>query len=195
MVCLAKKPEDRYPSMTDLSTALDEVVQVRSDGRVQIAAHLESRASKPPPSLRYRMADELEPPTLAEMRVAIDSVLPPRRVIPWAWLGGAAALVVAGLATCVVIERRSSAPAAEATSATPVPTTSVPIATASVAATAPPTTAAPSSAGAPPSASVEPTAGAPAYVVPARKPPVSKKPAGQAGRGIDDVGDPFANKH
>jgi serine/threonine protein kinase len=204
MICLAKKPEERFASMADLSAALDEVVMVRSDGRVQIAAAFESRASKPPPSLRYRMADELEPPTLAEMRVAIDSVLPPRRVIPWAWLGGAAALVVAGLATCVVIERRSSAPPAEAPPLASAPTEPAPPAPASLptvaAATAVATGSAPaegapsaSAAAAPASASVEPAAGAPAYV-PARKPPLPKKPSNQAGRGIDDVGDPFANK-
>ncbi|MGD0528919.1 MAG: serine/threonine-protein kinase, partial [Polyangiaceae bacterium] len=82
MVCLAKKPEERYGSMEELSAALDEVVQSRSDGRVEIAGRLAPRQSGPPASVRYRMADELEPPSLAEMRVAIDSVLPPMRVIP-----------------------------------------------------------------------------------------------------------------
>ena len=56
----------------------------RSDGRIEFADHLRARPSAVPAGMRYPMADELEPPSLAEMRVAIDSVLPPRRVIPWA---------------------------------------------------------------------------------------------------------------
>ena len=94
LTCLAKKPEDRYASMEALAEALEAVVKVGSDGHVRIAARAPS--SKPPASVRFRMADELEPPTLAEMRGAIDSVLPIRRVVPWAWiLGGAGVLAAA----------------------------------------------------------------------------------------------------
>jgi serine/threonine protein kinase len=189
MICLAKKPEERYASMEALSDALDEVVQVRSDGRMQVASHLSGRPSKPPSSVRYRMADELEPPTLAEMRVAIDSVLPPRRVVPWGWILGLAGVIVAGLVVWVIGSRSSVGPAV----VVPVATVAAPqgatvelgSASASASASAPARTPAPASASA--SASEPALAPEPAPVRRAGKssPPPSR---------IDDVGDPFAGK-
>ena len=204
MVCLAKKPEDRYPSMDGLSAALDEVVQVRSDGRVQIAPALDGRPSRAPASLRYRMADELEPPTLEEMRVAIDSVLPPKRVVPWGWIAGVAGVIVAGLGAWAVVGRTGSAGSAETAApagtgmATAAPkATAAPPATAaaSAATTAAATVTATATAAATDTATA--TAPPPATAAVTARPPM-RRPAPRkpppAGRGIDDVGDPFAGK-
>jgi len=175
MVCLAKKPEERYGSMEELSAALDEVVQSRSDGRLEIADRLSGRPSKPPSSMRYRMADELEPPSLAEMRVAIDSVLPPRRVIPWAWIIGVGALLVSAAVAWALLERRT--PVLPATATTTAPPTSTPTPTPTPTSTSTSTESPP-----PPSATtVAPTP--PPHRGP-KKPPPS-----------DDIGDPFAAKH
>jgi eukaryotic-like serine/threonine-protein kinase len=205
LVCLAKKPEDRYASMDALSAALDEVVHVGSDGRVRVASHLSGRPSKAPPEMRYRMADELEPPTLEEMRLAIDSVLPPRRVVPWGWILGLGGMLVAVLVAWALVPSGAPAPelptAPVATSGADVPPppaaatgtavqTAVPVPPAVTASTVSPAstaTALPTAAamtGAPPN-------GSPA-VVPgtARKPP-RKSPSVT---GMDDVGDPFAGK-
>jgi serine/threonine-protein kinase len=202
MVCLAKKPEERYASMEDLSAALDEVVQVRSDGHVQISPQLGSRPSKPPASLRYRMADELEPPSLAEMRVAIDSVLPPRRPVPWGWILGAGAALVLATAVWGVARQVTKAPpvlVAPAASAASVPAVPIPAepsptesatpasGSASDTATAP---AVASASAAAPAAATATTTGA-ATSVPRRLGPKKLPPSG---RGIDDVGDPFAAK-
>jgi eukaryotic-like serine/threonine-protein kinase len=181
MVCLAKKPEDRYGTMEDLAAALDEVVQTRSDGRVEFAAHLSARPSRPPARPRYPMADELEPPSLAEMRVAIDSVLPPRRVIPWALLIGVAAILVTAAVGWALVDHRSGpasaalpvAPAATPVSPIPPPPPAMTTAGTAVASAKPPAV---------------PAAPAPARAAPARK---IAPPSG----GIDDVGDPFAAKH
>jgi serine/threonine-protein kinase len=202
MVCLAKKPEERYPSMEALSAALDEVVQVHSDGRMQVAASLgERRPSRPPISVRYRMADELEPPTLEEMRVAIDSVLPVKRVVPWGWIAGIGGVIVAGTAAFVVVEsvgKSSSAEvavpssaataAASATAATTATPPAPPVASVS-AAEAPPSTATASA----PATPTAPATTAATPPIPVRRPPPRRPPA--TGRGIDDVGDPFAGKH
>ena len=181
MICLAKKREERYASMAALSDALDEVVQVRSDGKVQVATHLSGRASKPPSSVRYRMADELEPPTLAEMRVAIDSVLPPRRVVPWGWILGLAGVIVAGIVAWAV----SQAVAGPAVGAPPAQ--SVPAAVASTLQVAPVPVPAPASASAPAPALAPAPAPAPE---PVRRPAKTPK----APPRIDDIGDPFAGK-
>jgi serine/threonine-protein kinase len=191
MVCLAKKPEERYGSMDELMAALDEVVQPRSDGRIQIADRLSSRPSKPPASVRYRMADELEPPSLAEMRVAIDSVLPVKRVAPWGWIGGTAAIVAMAAAALWLVDRKPAGPSL--VPVTPAPLASPPLTPPSTTPTSPTATSQ-----SPPS---DPSAGAPMPPAPPvsaalpvsapRRPP--RKPPGLGT--IDDVGDPFAPRH
>ena len=94
---LEKKPEDRYASMEELAADLGRVVRF-SNGRFEVATDL-GRPSRPPRSVRYKMADELEPPTLEEMRVAIDSMAPPKNTSPWMWIAGA---VVAAGVVCAV---------------------------------------------------------------------------------------------
>ncbi len=183
MVCLAKKPEERYGSMQELSAALDEVVQSRSDGRVEIADRLSARPSRPPASMRYRMADELEPPSLAEMRVAIDSVLPPVRAIPWAWIIGIGALLMSVATAWALLARRTPAsPAVEPAVATAV--TSAPAApsepasgSATTTSTSTPTSTSTSTSTPTPTPTPTPTS---THRAPRKSPP------------SDDVGDPFA---
>jgi serine/threonine-protein kinase len=189
LLCLAKKPEERYPTMQALSDALDEVVQVRSDGRIQVSSQLSGRPSKPPSSVRYKMADELEPPTLQEMRVAIDSVLPPRRVVPWGWILGLCGVAVAGGVGWALVASDAPEPAPPAVPATaarkpPDPPASVSDTATAAEPPAPPQPAAPTSAAAPATVAVPSTAPS-TRRVPRKMPPPS---------GIDDVGDPFAGK-
>jgi serine/threonine-protein kinase len=188
MFCLAKKPEERYGSMAELSEALDEVVQSRSDGRMEIADRVGARPSKPPVSVRYRMADELEPPSLAEMRVAIDSVLPPTRVIPWAWILLVAAVLVSAVVSLGLLARRT--PPVGGVTAPTAPTT-----TGSVPGVPPPPTAAPSAVPtsgltAPPAASASTSATSTPTIAPSVPPRRSPRKAPPT----DDIGDPFA-KH
>ena len=199
LVCLAKKPEDRYASMDALSAALDEVMQVGSDGRVRVAAHLSGRPSKPAPISRYPMADELEPPTLEEMRVAIDSVLPPRRVVPWGWLLGLGGVIVAAVIAWALVPGDSPAP--ELPTAPVVPSSRIadvppppPVGAAPPA--APGVTIAPAV-----TATVQPTTGlATVTSPPPAAPSTPGKATGHAPKrnppvtGMDDVGDPFAGK-
>jgi len=180
MVCLAKKREERYGSMEELAAALDEVVKTRSDGRLEFADHIGARPSKYPGSMRYPMADELEPPSLAEMRVAIDSVLPPRRVIPWAFLVGVGAVLASAAVGWALLEHR--APPVSSLPVVPVAIPALPIPPPPPRATATGALTATSSAKLPPSATT-----------PAGHTPPPKKTL-PTGTGIDDVGDPFAAK-
>jgi hypothetical protein len=93
-----------------------------------VAPHVEGRPSKPPRSLRYKMADELEPPTLEEMRVAIDSMAPPRNRVPWGWIGAGAVAAAAIVVAAVVVTRaETKAPVAVVSTAIPpVPSASSP---------------------------------------------------------------------
>ena len=180
MVCLAKKREERYGSMEELAAALDEVVKTRSDGRLEFADHIGARPSKYPGSMRYPMADELEPPSLAEMRVAIDSVLPPRRVIPGAFLVGVGAVLASAAVGWALLEHR--APPVSSLPVVPVAIPALPIPPPPPRATATGALTATSSAKLPPSATT-----------PAGHTPPPKKTL-PTGTGIDDVGDPFAAK-
>jgi serine/threonine protein kinase len=190
MVCLAKKPEERYGSMDELVAALDEVVQPRSDGRIQIADRLSARPSKPPASVRYRMADELEPPSLAEMRVAIDSVLPVKRVAPWGWIGGTAVVVALAAATLWLVDGRPRT--SNLAPVTPVTVAPAPFTPPSVG----PASSTPTQPAAPdPSTGSEipsPTAAVSSVPVSVPRRPPRKPPVAGA---IDDVGDPFAPRH
>ena len=126
---LEKKPEDRYATMEELADNVDKVVRF-SNGRAEISRQVEGvrpRRSQPAPP-PFRMADELEPPTLEEMRVALDSIAPPKYAVPWRWIalaGGGASLLVAG----VVAARAMSAPSPSPPSA--MSSASIAIATAS----------------------------------------------------------------
>jgi serine/threonine protein kinase len=185
---LEKKPEDRYASMAELVDAIDGVVKFEVDGRVSVAPRLDgsapSRRSQAPP---FRMADELEPPTLEEIRVAADSRMPPKRSLVGLWiaLGCLGLGLVAALAFAL---RTSPSPQSAATvvvaSAPPIPSaippaalpvasvTSTPTATVPVGAIVP--AAAPSPPRPPVAAQVAPK-GAPA-ALPERKPSVKCDP-------------------
>jgi hypothetical protein len=118
--CLEKKPEDRFATMEDLVRAIDAVVHFENDGRVSVAPRLDDaspRHSRMPP--RFKMADELEPPTLEEMRVASDVLPGTPRSSPWVWLALVAAVAVLGLGgiAFAMRSRESIAPAPLATSA------------------------------------------------------------------------------
>jgi serine/threonine-protein kinase len=179
--CLAKKPEDRYATMSELGAALADALHPGEGGGVEVAPRSGrslNRASSPP---RYAMADELEPPTLQEMRVAVDSVVPLRRSAPWGWIAAALAIVLAAAGVWALRARGPAAPA-------PVPApVQVPTMVSPVPAIPPPTPA--SVAPAPPSASVVPSAAPSAAPPPAapRRSPARPPPA------MDDVGDPFAH--
>ncbi len=194
MACLAKRPEERYASMKELLEAIHEVVQSRSEGRIEIARQSRpgSRPSKPPPSVKWKMADELEPPSLAEMRVAIDSVLPARRSAPWGWIAsGAAALVVIGTAWAL-LGRSAAAPAAPAPMASSAAVLAAPTSTIPP----PPAPSAGVEFAAPPPSIAPPPGTAVASAPPAT--PVAPRPAARRPprpTSIDDVGDPFAAKH
>ncbi len=178
--CLAKKPEERYATMTELGAALGAAVHRREGGGIDVAPH-SGRPSRPSAPPRFAMADELEPPSLQEMRVAIDSVTPPMRPSPWRWIVGAGALVVAATVTWAILGR-SPAPA----SPPPVPAAK-PGTAANVAPNIPPPPLASALAPAP-SATV--TAAAQPSAAPS--PPAPRRSPARPAPPIDDIGDPFA---
>jgi serine/threonine protein kinase len=196
LICLEKKPEDRFGSMQDLNDALDAVVRVREGGSIDIAPHLDGLPNRAPSSVRFRMADELEPPTIEEVRGAIDT--PPRRVSPGARLVavGVSIAVAAALVWAVSMHARreevsSPAPSAAALTAiapgvpppaeipAPPEVPASPSALSSVPTVDPPTPA--NLTTSPPS----PTPHPPARRAPPRRPVPSN---------IDDVGDPFTTR-
>jgi len=179
LTCLAKKPEERYGAMAELGAALAAAVRPREGGGVDVAPHSgrgPGRASSPP---RFAMADELEPPTLEEMRVAIDSVTPPKRAAPWAWIVAAGVAAAAAGVTWALLGH-SPAPAPPpavlpVTRASPRPAPKPP----------PP----PDSALAPvPSATVT----SPVQPSAPPSPPAARRSAAHPPPPMDDVGDPFA---
>jgi len=192
LVCLAKKPEERFATMEAVSEAIASVVRVGEQGAPQVAPHLEPRPSRTPPPPRYRMADELEPPSLAEMRVAIDGVLPvPRRALPWGWIvAGAAVLVAAGVGWAWL-----GRPASSDASKAPASAASVrSAALATVTAPPPPSPmqAAPAPTGTSPDMPSASATSEAAHASPVRPPPRRPPPRQAPPAGIDDIGDPFA---
>jgi serine/threonine-protein kinase len=183
--CLRKKPEERYQTMIELGAELAGALHRGAGGAVEVAPRSSRNPDRPSAAPRYPMADELEPPTLEEMRVAIDSVLPPRRTAPWALLVAGAFLLAAAAGTWALLGRSSSAPPPE-----PFPAPG-PAAVKPFPAIPPPPSEVPSALLAPPSASVAsfPSPSAP----PA--PPAAKKGPAHPPAAMDDVGDPFAPRH
>jgi serine/threonine-protein kinase len=194
LICLAKKPEERFASMDDLVEAVDSSVHVQDDATAQIAPHLQSRASRAPPSVHHVMADELEPPSLEEMRIAINGRQPWKRAKHWPWFSAVGAALLLVIAVWSLLSReppRAPGPAAGTMSAAaPIPTTVQPISLPSPSVVeaidveslpeAPPPIKKPGATPAPP---------------PPRTTP-SSTAVGRAGAGaIDDIGDPFVAKH
>jgi serine/threonine-protein kinase len=208
LVCLAKKPEERFASMQDMVAALDAVVRRRPDGTTEIAPRLREiaagRDTVPParaaraPAIRYRMADELEPPTLEEIRAGTESLRLPVRRVPWPWLVGSVGVGVAALVWAIFARTGRSTPStaasAEAVSVAPRPVPPPPIPV-----TMPSSTAAEST---PRSVETGPAAAPPSHVVPGPVPPGPNPPGrhppaprAKTPSGLDDIGDPFAVKH
>jgi eukaryotic-like serine/threonine-protein kinase len=78
---LAKRPEDRYASMTDLAADLARIVQVGTDGIPIVAQKVEGLKRpdfRPPKEEAQRkmaaLADQLEPPARAEITAAYANV-------------------------------------------------------------------------------------------------------------------------
>jgi serine/threonine protein kinase len=189
LVCLEKKPEDRFGSMNDLVEAVDRVVRLRADGSVEVASRADSPTRPGPRSAPLRIADELEPPTFEELRAATGGALPPKHRALWAWIPVAAAGLVAGVAGAALL--RSSRP--PATGATAPATTATSAATFSASLSPPPV--------APPPAPVVPLSAVSATEdgTPARPRPPPRRPPPRhlAEAGVppaDDIGDPFAAK-
>ena len=188
LICLEKKPDDRFASMHDLVEALDRVVRVRDGGALEIAARLEMLPNKAPASVRYRMADELEPPTLEEMRIAIDSVPPSKHPLPWRWIGagGGALLVVVVAASALFFRapRERTPDLAVSTAMLPPPV----VVTAPSAAPDP----SPQPEASPPPSSVNSSASTASA---APRPPPRRAPIRRTvPPNTDDVGDPFESK-
>jgi serine/threonine protein kinase len=180
--CLAKKPADRFASMDDLILAIDGVVQVPGDEEMRSKARSASSQKRTPRSVRPRMADELEPPSVDEMSgpVARRRLAGRSRI----YLGA-----VGGASTVAFVVAWLLLRAPPRVLGTPAQATSLP--TNSVAAGAPvhalPEAApAPSAVGssAPPVASVGEAGSAP------RRAP-QRPPRPRASGSLDDVGDPF----
>jgi hypothetical protein len=176
---LEKKPEERYASMEELAADLEKVVRFQQDGSVEVATHVEGRPSKPPRSVRYKMADELEPPTLEEMRVAIDSMAPPKNRVPWGWIAGAVAVVAALVVVAVTVlsTTRTNPVAPSPTVARVVPPPTAPAAAPSPPPSpSPPPPPPPSGAGAGAGPATPPPSPPPARPKP--PPPAPRAPAG-----------------
>jgi serine/threonine-protein kinase len=188
LTCLRKKPEERYQTMAELGAELAGALHRGEGGSVEVAPRSSrnpDRRSAPP---RFPMADELEPPTLEEMRVAIDSALPPKRLAPRGWAVAAVFLVMAVVGAWAVLGRGTAAeppePAQLPVQAVARPLPAIP----------PPPSVLPSATLASPSTSVAsaPSSSAPSALPPT--PPTRKGPA-HPPPAMDDVGDPFAPRH
>jgi tRNA A-37 threonylcarbamoyl transferase component Bud32 len=183
LVCLAKKPEDRFASMAALVDAIDGATRARPD------AAPDSSTSVAPPPPASAQVPPIDPratgagPTIDEARAAIHGLAAaPSLWLLWGAVGVAALLV--GVLALRLFWHREAAPAmpvvaAQATAAAP------PVA--SIAAPLPAETA--SGGG----AAVTPSGGPPV------SPPVHRTVHVREGSGgprvpIDDVGDPFAEK-
>jgi eukaryotic-like serine/threonine-protein kinase len=188
LVCLAKKPEERFGSMHDLATAIDDVMRLR-EGGAPSGPRLPRRPGGVPPNFRHRMADELEPPTLEEMRGAVGGALPMRRGL-WAWIVAIGVVALSFAAWSLLRDApQATRPAASATTASgPAPSK------AEMPLPAPPQPP-PSAAEMAPMIPLEPTAAAAPPPRPAVHRPVAAPPSASRARGtIDELDDPFTPK-
>jgi serine/threonine protein kinase len=186
LICLEKRPEDRFESMNDLTDAIDRVVRLRDDGSVEVASRADSPTRPGPRSAPFRIADELEPPTFEELRAATGDAVPPKPRAPWAWISLAAAALIVG----VVGVRLLRSPPPQATRATVVATA----AAAPPAASPAPPPAAPPPAPPPSSSSTPPIEDGAALRHPTPRRPTTRHPAEAGALPVDDIGDPFAAK-
>jgi tRNA A-37 threonylcarbamoyl transferase component Bud32 len=191
MRCLAKSADERFASMDDLIEAIDRVGPVGTEAGAghDAAPRASSAGSRGPRSVRKPMPDEIELPTFAEMRVAIDGVVARQATHGHrAWLlvlyaGAVGGLVLASIGAARWLHGRD-APAVEATPSAP---------TASHEATS---SEIPSANPVPPPQPLVATSCAPGV---GERPPVPTRPPLQPSRhhvppqgDLDDVGDPFA---
>jgi serine/threonine protein kinase len=192
MTCLAKKPEERFASMDELIASIDQAVQLDGEGAADLRRHVssvEERISQISQRIRPPMPDEIELPTFAEMRLALDSARPPERLrARGAWLyvfcaGAAAVLVLASVGAARWFLSRDAPAAAGSETAVPSALEGPSWQAASI---EPSPSPAPSVA-----VSVAPTVGE-RPPAPTRLPPPPshrrKRPDGE----LDDIGDPFA---
>lgn len=194
--CLEKKPEDRYASMREVEEALDAC---STPGAAARAPRSDPRAP------RLLLADELEPPTLEEMRGRSESTdgLPlPTTTFRAAWILAVAGVVVTACVVAWMMIARSpqasSEPAALPASAAGSPSgVPRPPALVGVPGAASPSPAPGGESAPPPPAASEAPATARSPLTPS-PPPAStprRPPAARPAAPIDDVGDPFAAKH
>lgn len=88
--CLQKKPIQRFESMADYIEELDRVARVGDDGSVSLRP---SESDSRP--LQNLLADELEPPSPEEYRIAQGRTEPPGRLSIAVAVAGALALIAA----------------------------------------------------------------------------------------------------
>jgi serine/threonine protein kinase len=198
LVCLAKKPEERYPSMHRLAEEVERAISsLDASGEPgapsgRFAVDLE-RAS----SGRRRALDRTSAPGAES-----DDIAPPRHALPWGWWAGAALLL--GLLTGALVwlghpgirdvGRPADHPRPDTLAAAASPSTS----RAAVLEGAPSVTSVPAALSAapaaPPALSAPPAEVETHAVAPAARPPHERvrRPPARRTTTVDDVGDPFA---
>lgn len=179
--CLAKKPEERFASMLEFAEELGNVS--RLPGAPRSGSRFVARGGAD------GMADRLEPPSLAEMRLAVGAAesTPSRRMSPWV-VGISVAVVIGSLAGWLLVASTARRP--DETRVAPTATVSPAVLPATAVPSPTPAASVPAEiASAPASAAAAPgVSSAPGPATPARHPP--PRPAAP----LDDVGDPFAIK-
>lgn len=154
---LAKRPEERYASMTELIADLDRFVRLGPDGRISIASSMRTSvpgARRSAPSLPG-LADELEPPARAEFEAARANERGRRvRAVGLAAVAGTLVAAAAVAVFAFVVRARAGSPPTP--SATPESAASV----ASPPGTVPPAVASAPTTEVPPPAPPEPTTAA-----------------------------------
>jgi eukaryotic-like serine/threonine-protein kinase len=205
---LAKRPEERYSSMSELVHDLDRIVQTAADGRISVATTVDgikrpdfvgNAEEKRRALAKLNLADELEPPARAEVAVARLNERE-RRVRRVGIVAVAVVLVLGvGITVRALAGRAQSKDTPTSTSASPSAKRPVETAVSADPTSAPTMSAtqAETSAEPPPApSSAEPTASSiatqplpphPTVTAPPPKPP--KKPPV-----ITDVDDPWAKK-